>query len=379
MTLLLTVALDLTELAQATILTAHAAMLTARAAMLTVQQATQSSGSTLPPFTWTAWSGDGVLRGGLLLLAGAYLLGIGPLRKRFRLGPPPGWKQIASYLSGVFFLFIALEGPVHELSDHYLFSAHMVQHMLLIYAAPPLMLLGTPAWLLRPLLKLPGVLPVGRALTNPFVALLTFNVVFSVYHIPLYYNAIVADHRLHVAAHIVFIALAVHTWWPLLSPLPELPRLSYPLRMLYVFAQTLPGFLVGSFITNSRTILYPFYSEAPRVWGLSPQDDQQLGGLIMWVVGGFYLLLIYSAIFFAWARAEGVHDDVAQPLRPRPRPVTVNPQRNGASSHRATPTSTSTAPTETIEPTEPHRVAGSPRDLGARHVVTSAPDRSRLN
>jgi hypothetical protein len=162
--------------------------------------------------------------------------------------------------------------------------------------------------------------------------------------------------------------------------------------MLYVFAQTLPGFLVGSFITNSRTILYPFYSEAPRVWGLSPQDDQQLGGLIMWVVGGFYLLLIYSAIFFAWARAEGVHDDVAQPLRPRPRPVTVNPQRNGASSHRATPTSTSTAaeapsqahrtseaPTETIEPTEPHRVAGSPRDLGARHVVTSAPDRSRLN
>ena len=152
---------------------------------------------------------------------------------------------------------------------------------------------------------------------------------------PLYYNAVVSDHNLHIAAHLLFIVLAVITWWPILSPLPELPALSYPLRMLYVFGQTFSGFIVGSFITNSRTLLYPFYADAPRVWGLSPMDDQKIGGLIMWVIGGTYLLLVFSAIFFAWARAEGVHDDVATPIRrPRPRPTAETPQAAAAGARR---------------------------------------------
>src|SRR5688572_407301 len=135
----------------------------------------QMQPSTLPPFAWSSWSGDGVLRGGLLLLVGVYLLGVGPLRRRFQLGPPVSGARIALYLSGVLCLLVALEGPIHELSDKYLFSAHMVQHMLLIYAAPPLMLLGLPGWLLRPVLRLPGVLPVARALTRPIPALVLFN------------------------------------------------------------------------------------------------------------------------------------------------------------------------------------------------------------
>jgi putative membrane protein len=351
--------------------------------LLSLAQAAQPEVATLPPFTWTSWSGDGVLRGGLLFLVGAYLLGIGPLRERFRLGPPASWTQIACYLGGVGFLLVALEGPIHELSDNYLFSAHMVQHMFLIYAAPPLMLVGTPGWLLRPLLKVPGVYRVARVLTHPSTALIAFNVVFSLYHIPTYYNAVVIDHQLHVAAHLVFIVLAVMTWWPILSPLPELPRLNYPLQMMYVFIQTFSGFLVGSFITNSQRILYPFYSEAPRVWGLSPHADQQLGGLIMWVMGGFYLLLVYSAIFFAWARAEGVHDDVAVPYRPRPRRVVAAPQPAPAptAGHPAheSPAAPALETAATSQPDEPRKVIGKPLDLGARHVVTSAPDRSRLN
>src|SRR3954465_8807604 len=157
--------------------------------LLMLAQSAQTGASALPPFSWTSWSGDGVLRGGLLLLAGVYLLGVGPLRRRYDLGPPVGWGRIAVYLSGVLCLLVALEGPIHELSDYYLFSAHMVQHMLLIYAAPPLLLLGMPGWLLRPIVRLPGVMPVARALTNPIPALILFNVVFSLYHVPLYYNA----------------------------------------------------------------------------------------------------------------------------------------------------------------------------------------------
>jgi len=335
-----------------------------------VHQAQQAA--SIPEFSWTSWSGAGPLRAGLLFLAGVYLLGIGPLRTRYRLGPPASKKQIASYLTGVLFLLVALEGPIHELSDTYLFSAHMVQHMLLIYAAPPLMLLGIPDWLLRPIIRLPGVLPVARAITKPLPALIAFNLVFTLFHIPLYYNTIVAREPLHIAAHLVFIVLAVITWWPVLSPLPELPRLHYALRMMYIFAQTFSGFVVGAFVTNAPTVLYPIYAQAPRVWGLSPLDDQKVGGLIMWVIGGVYLLIVYSVVFFAWARAEGVHDDVAVPLRPRmrvrppgtPDPVEAERPLTGV----ATPAATPTTP-----------AAGTPGSFGERHVVVAPPDRSRLN
>jgi len=330
----------------------------------------------LPPFSWTSWSGDGVLRGGLLLLAGVYLIGVGPLRRRYDLGPPVSWGRIAVYLAGVLCLLVVLEGPIHELSDNYLFSAHMVQHMLLVYAAPPLMLLGMPGWLLRPILRLPGVLPAARALTSPILALLLFNLVFAVYHVPLYYNAVAMNHSLHIATHLLFIALAVITWWPIMSPLPELPALNYPLRMIYVFGQTFSGFIVGSFVTNSPTLLYPFYASAPRTWGLSPLDDQKIGGLLMWVVGGTYLLFVFSAVFFAWANAEGVHDDVATPVRRlRPRPAAETPQPTERPSERPSVDAPEAAPVASSA----RRVVGSPTDLGARHVVTSAPDRSRLN
>jgi hypothetical protein len=151
--------------------------------------------------------------------------------------------------------------------------------------------------------------------------------------------------------------------------------------MIYVFAQTFPGFLVGSFITNTPHVLYPFYSEAPRVWGLSPQADQQIGGLIMWVMGGFYLLLVYSAIFFAWAQAEGVHDDVAVPNRPRPRRVVVAPQPAPATSRPVAepPAAPLMAAALAPEDDQPRKAISKPTDLGARHVVTSAPDPSRLN
>jgi len=317
--------------------------------------------SSIPPFSWTTWSGDGTLRAGLLLLVGGYLLGIGPLRERFRLGPPVPRSRVAVYLSGVLLLFIALEGPLHELSDTYLFSAHMVQHMLLIMFAPPLLLLGTPGWLLRPIVRQRAVFPIARALTRALPAGFLLNVVFTAYHWPRFYNAVAADHNLHIATHLIFIALAAIMWWPLVSPLAELPPLPYPLRMMYVFAQTIPGFILGTFITHAQTALYPTYALAPPVWGLSPLDDQRLGGLIMWVLGGLYLLFVFSAIFFAWAHKENVADEVSEAPR-RPPSCTPYPYDG--------------IPRPVNAPT-----AGRGREpvaLGARHVP-APPDRTRLN
>ena len=310
-----------------------------------------SQSSSIPELSWTTWSGDGTLRSGLLLLVGLYLLGIGPLRRRFRLGPPVPRGRVALYLSGVALLFVALEGPIHELSDTYLFSAHMVQHMLVTLFAPPLLLLGTPGWLLAPIVRRRYVFPVARALTRALPAALLFNVIFTVYHWPIYYNAVAAEHHLHIATHLLFIALAVITWWPLVSPVAELPPLPYPLRMVYCFGQTISGFLIGSFVTNASTVLYPSYALAPRVWGISPLDDQKLGGLIMWIIGGLFFLLVFSAVYFVWAHKEGIADEVVEAPR---------------------------RPSRAQYPIPREAQAREPVVLGARHLP-ARPDKARLN
>ncbi len=264
-------------------------------------------------FSWTSWHGDWTLRLGLGLLVWLYFVGIGPLRRHYRLARRVDRAQVVKFLAGVAILFIALEGPLHDLSDNYLFSAHMVQHMLLTLFAPPLLIAGTPPWLLRPLVRDRRVYRVARFLTAPLVALLVFNVPFTASHFPLFYQRTLEDHGVHVAEHLIFLATAVITWWPILSAMPELPRLSYPLQMVYVFAQTFSGFVVGAFLTNAPRPLYEFYVQAPRVFAITPLDDQRIGGLLMWIGGGVFYLLVFTAIFFVWAHREGVADDVAPP------------------------------------------------------------------
>lgn len=307
-------------------------------------------------FSWTAWHWDGTLRANLVLLAGLYLLGIGPIRRRFRLAPRVERRQVALFFSGVAVLVLALEGPLHDLSDNYLFSAHMVQHMMLTLLAPPLLLMGTPGWLLRPLIRPPLVRRVAYAVTRALPALLIFNVIFTLSHLPLFYQRTLEDHNVHIAEHLIFLASAVLTWWPILSPLPELPRQPYPLQLVYLFFQTFSGFLVGAFITNTQRVLYPYYAAAPRVLGISALDDQRIGGLLMWIGGGVFFLLVFSAIFFVWAHQEREEDEP----EPRPRPV----------ARRAAPTPVAVGAA---------RGVGSAATFGVEQVVAAPPDRSRLN
>ena len=96
-----------------------------------------------------------------------YFLGIGPLRRRYDLGPPAAGWRVACFCTGLLLLLVSLNGPMHDLSDYYLFSVHMLQHLVLTLAVPPLLILGTPGWLLRPLVRPPAVRAVARALT-PF-------------------------------------------------------------------------------------------------------------------------------------------------------------------------------------------------------------------
>jgi putative membrane protein len=222
-----------------------------------------------------------------------------------RLRQSPSGAQKIFFVSGLLVMFATLNGPIHDLSDDYLFSAHMVQHLLLTLAIPPLLLAGTPGWMLRPVLSRRGIRPVAQFFTRAKIAFVVFNLTIAFWHLPPFYNAAMAHHSLHIVEHLMFMATAVLMWWPLLSQLPEFPRLAYPGQMLYSFLMSIPMSIVAVYIAMADHVLYPAYNAAPRVLPLSPLEDQLLGALIMWIPGGLIFMIIMSVIFFKWnARGE---------------------------------------------------------------------------
>jgi len=239
------------------------------------------------------------------ILGALYVWGIGPLRRRQGWGPPvPGWR-IACFVAGLVVLLGSLNGPIHDLSDYYLFSVHMVQHLLLTLVLPPLLLAGTPGWLLSPLVRHPTVRRVARVVTHPIVAGVLFTVTLAAWHTVPAYELMMEDHDVHVFTHLLFMVTAVIMWWPVMSPVPELPALGLGSRMLYLFVVGVPMQLVAAIITFADSVLYQWYAVAPRTWGLSPLDDQKLGGLLMWIPGNLYLFGAIAVVFFIWAGQEG--------------------------------------------------------------------------
>jgi putative membrane protein len=255
------------------------------------------------PYEW-AWSLHPSVLLGTGLLGALYFYGIGPLRRRRGWGPPASPWQILSFCTALAVLLVSLNGPVHDLSDYYLFSVHMVQHLVLTLVFPPLFIAGLPGWLLRPLLVRKGVLPLSRILTRPWFAALLFSASVAVWHLGPFYDLMMRDHQVHIATHLIFMVTATLMWWPVMSPLPELPRLSPGLGMLYLFLVAIPMQVIGALITFADRVLYPWYATAPRTWGLSPLDDQQLGGLLMWVPANLWMFAAIGVLFFSWAREE---------------------------------------------------------------------------
>src|SRR5437762_2686935 len=249
--------------------------------------------------SWWRWSVHPSTVLGIAALGALYLWAAKVLKRE------PSAAQRSFFFSGLLLMFASLNGPIHDLSDDYLFSAHMVQHLLLTLAVPPLLLAGTPGWMLRPVLSRRRIAPVARFFTRAPIAFVAFNLVIAVWHLPAFYNAAMAHHSLHILEHLMFMAAAVLMWWPLLSQLPEFPRLAYPGQMLYSFLMSIPMSIVAIYIAMADHVLYPGYSAAPRVLALSPLEDQLLGALIMWISGGIIFMIIMTVVFFKWdARGE---------------------------------------------------------------------------
>jgi putative membrane protein len=250
--------------------------------------------------SWTEYSVHWSTVIGLAALASLYIW-------RARAHPEAlGRTRPAMFFAGLALMFFSLNGWIHDLSDYYLFSGHMVQHLLLAMGVAPLLIMGTPGWMLRPALRTPALRTLARPLRSTLACFAIFNVVLVGWHLPPLYNLAMTYHEVHIFQHLLLLIASVIMWWPVLSPMAEFPRISYPAQMLYLFLMTIPMSVVSVSIVYTDGILYPAYASAPRIWGLSPMDDQMLGGLIMWIPGGLYFFAVISVIFFKWQKAGGL-------------------------------------------------------------------------
>ena len=218
------------------------------------------------------------------------------------------WRR-ASFVSGIVVLFLALQSPLDPLGDTYLFSAHMAQHLLLILIVPPLLILGISepgarAWLRHSCIAKPE-----RILGNPYVAWFAGVSTMTVWHIPLFYNFALAHENVHVLQHLSFLVTATIFWWPVLHPLPE-RRLNTGLAVAYLFAAAAENSILGIILTFMPVGYYPAYvhpqdaygasSLIRNGWGISPEIDQQLGGLLMWVPGCSVYFVAILALIARW-------------------------------------------------------------------------------
>jgi len=254
-------------------------------------------------FWLTQWNWEPSILIGTVLITGLYLYAIGPLRKRYFPEEPVKTGQTVSFLVGVFFMFLSLVSPLDELGDSYLFSAHMVQHLVLTMIGPPLLVIGTPGWFIKPLVRNKIAFRVAKALTYPAVAFVLYNVDFWLWHAPPLYNATLENQNIHILEHLTFIVFGILNWWPIFSQSKDLPRLSIGGQILYLFLSGMPSVLLGAGLTFSPPLYAP-YIAAPRVWGISAATDQQLGGLIMWVPVSISYIVVMSVLFIRWMQQQ---------------------------------------------------------------------------
>ena len=219
------------------------------------------------------------------------------------------------YLLAVALLWLASDWPVHDISEEYLYSVHMVQHLLITLVVPPLLLLATPEWLARRVVD-PGR-PLARRLLRPVVVGLTFNVVVAITHIPWVVNTSATNGVFHYTAHLLLFVTAIAMWMPVCGPFAEL-RLQPLSKMFYLFLMSVLPTVPAGFLTFAQTTIYDAYDTPLRLWGVTVANDQQVAGLIMKIVGGIYLWTIIAAIFFRWSARQRAAERAAGPAGAEP-------------------------------------------------------------
>lgn len=249
----------------------------------------------------------------LAVTAVLYAAGVGRLWRNSRSGGGISRAQCACFASGWMVLSLALTSPLHEMGET-LFSAHMLQHELLIAVASPLLVLGRPllafVWALPRrsrgdagrISSAPIVAPVWKFLTAPLTAFVIHSISIWIWHAPAFYQAAIAGERVHAAQHTTFLFAGCLFWWTILSARGERGGRGRGIAAGYLFATILVTGALGALLTSSTTLWYPAYSETTLQWGLAPLEDQQLGGLIMWVLGSLPYAAGAIVLLSEWLR-----------------------------------------------------------------------------
>lgn len=256
-----------------------------------------------------------------LLLAGIVGLGlystrvIGPKVAR---GDQPvvTTKQKRFFALAVVLLAVAADWPMHDIAEQYLYSVHMVQHLLITFFVPIFFLQATPEWLARLIIGSDTqAASMLRRLAKPITAGIIFNALAALTH----WNGIVQasfdSGPFHYGIHLLMFSSALLMWLPVLGPLPEL-RLSPPAQMIYLFLMSIIPTIPAAWLTFADNVVYPAYDTPDRLWGISVVSDQQAAGFIMKIVGGFFLWGLIAARFFRWAAQQRASDMAGRVVRP---------------------------------------------------------------
>jgi cytochrome c oxidase assembly factor CtaG len=226
--------------------------------------------------------------------SGAAARGVGPL-------------QAIAFAGGMLVIVVALVSPIDGLGEQYLFSAHMVQHVLLGDIAPLLILLGLSRVILRPATR--RLTNIERRLgpfASPATGLIAWLVLMYLWHIPALYDAAVEHPLVHLLEHVSFFAAGVALWWPLIQPIPMRRHLTGLQPVAYIGTAKAGLAALGIFLTWSTTAIYPYYEDTPRIWGLSPVEDQNVAGVIMMVEQSVTLALVLVVLFMRMLRQSEI-------------------------------------------------------------------------
>ncbi len=250
------------------------------------------------------WRFDPSIVLGLIALIAAYSYSARHLRKLGAWGKEITNRHVAFFAVGVFLIAFALMSPIDHIGEKYLLSVHMVQHILLMMIAPPLILLGIPRWMLQWVLDFLRIGPLVKFITHPVIGFIAYNAALIAWHVPGLYEAALRDPIIHIVEHLFFMTTGLLSWYPVVDPAGQHARFHPLAKIVYLFLFVIPSGVLGAVFAFAEQPLYAYYVQAPRLWGLSPMDDQAIAGGIMWVPGWTIYFVALSIVFAIWLRRE---------------------------------------------------------------------------
>lgn len=205
--------------------------------------------------------------------------------------------QLRMFVAMIGLLWFASDWPMHDIAEEYLYSVHMIQHMILTYMVPPLALLAVPEWLFRILIGTGRTYRVVRRLTLPVVGIVVYNLTLLLTHTPILVNKSAEGGPLHYSLHILVVSTSLMFWTPVCGPIREW-RMADGAKMIYLFGTSLIPTIPAGWLTFAEGAVYDHYDHVVRVWGVSMLSDQQAAGGIMKLGGSIFMWILIIYIFF---------------------------------------------------------------------------------